>query len=1102
MKSLIRWAINNSPAMNTLLVAVLLVGGFSLLRMRREVFPEFELEIILISVPYPGASPAEVEEGICQKLEEAVASVDRIKKRTAVAKEGAGFLVLELESNVRDVQKVLNEVRSEIDRIPSFPDLAEDPEVKQITFRVPAIRVGVLGPDLDTPEAEWRLREVTEEVRQDLLQLTPVPTSNPLMAALEVLFPRPKGPVVSQANIVAAKDYQIDIEISERTLRKYGLSLRQVADTVRRWNLELPGGQMKTEAQDILLRGKSKSLTGSEIARIPLVTQPNGEVLTVGDLGRVQDAFADTTSISRIGLGTEPDRPGLAISVDRTSSEDLLTMVAAVKQYVARKNPEMPAGYQLAYWNDTSIDVEDRMNMLVRNGLQGLVLVFVVLALFLELRLAFWVALGVPIAVLGAGAVLMWNGETLNMLSMFAFLMALGIVVDDAIVIGENIYEHRKRNKSLVQAAIDGTYEVLPSVAASVGTTIIAFVPLMFVSGVMGKFIAVMPVAVIAMLIVSLIESTFVLPCHLAHPNRVFFGFLGFLLYPFRWVAYLFEWLNRQADRLLEFLIERTYVPTMRWALRYPATVLSLAAALLILAAGFVAAGIVPFVVFPKLDSRNIEAAIAFPDGTPAAYTQAATQRLEEAIVRVDQRLSPGKSMLVLRSVTVGRTMTPGPPGPNAELSGSHVGSVGVELVGAESREATSQQILDEWRKEAGQFPGAESVAFRSENVGPGGTPIEFKLLAPSSQVAQLEAAVEECKAKLASYQGVFDVEDDSRPGKWEYQLRIKDRAQAMGISVADLAETVRAAYYGDEVMRLQRGRHEVKLMVRSPENERRNLASFEDIRVRTGDGAERPLTELAEVTVERGYAEINRVDQMRAVTISADVDDSQGNAFETVNDMKGQFLSDLLARYPHVRVRWEGQQETTTESIQSLLVGFMIAAVAMFVLLTIEFRSYVQPLLILLIIPFGIIGAILGHALMGLDFTLFSLFGMIALTGVVVNDSIVLVDFINTHVDENPSQIEALIEAGRRRFRPVLLTSITTIAGLTPMLLETSFQAQVLVPMATSLCFGLLVATALVLVLVPSFYIVYLRTTGGREALPESKPVAEQTIGSPAQAV
>ncbi len=1107
MKSLIQWAIRNSPAMNTIMVGVLVVGIASLFVLRREEFPEFELEMIRVTVPYPGASPEAVEAGICQRIEEALRSIDYVKKMTTIATEGSGTVVLELEADVPDVQKLLNEVRSEIDRIPSFPVLAEDPDVQQVTLKRSAIQVGIVGPNTVDSQAQLQIRDITERVREELLLL----------------------PSVTTVQIPDAPAYQIDIEITEKTLRKYGLSLTTVADIVRRQNVETPSGNMKTESEEVLLRGKNKRLTGAEIAEIPIVTQSNGVVLTVGDLGVVRDEFADTTSISRInGL------PGLSLSVDASSREDLLSITKEVREYT--KTAKLPPGYSFKVWGDKSVNVRDRLDLLSRNGLQGLALVFLVLAVFLEIRLAFWVALGIPISVLGTCAFLLYSGETLNMLSMFAFLIALGIVVDDAIVIGENIYAHRQKGLSFVKAAIDGTFEVLPSVAASVGTTIIAFMPMMFVSGIMGKFFAVMPLAVISMLVISLVESTFILPCHLAHSknDRRLFSYryyaytrqwdskslslLGLLVgfpftllfdavfYPVKMLESVSVVVNRYSHSFLKFVAERIYVPVLKYSLDRPAVALSVAVSMLLVSVGAIAGGLAPWVIFPKLDTNTITGRVIFPAGTPQHITNEATKKLEAGILQVNEELREKENeqdIVYLTHRKVGSSGSGGGAGnPNQSSGGSHAGNVFVQLIDTSQREVTSLAIVEAWRKAVGEIPGAELLQFGSNSGGPGGNAIEFKLLANSEQMTDLEEVVEKCKDRLAEYPGVYDISDDSRPGKWEYQLRIKDKAKAMGVTQAELADTVRAAYYGAEVMRLQRGRHEIKLMVRYPPDERDSLADFEEIRIKAADGIERPLTELADVNVARSFAEINRIDQKRSITVTADINEEVANARQIVSDLKANYLPEIFASYPTVSVRWEGQQAQSTESIQSLMVGFVIALLAMYVLLTLEFQSYIQPLLVLSIIPFGCIGAIWGHYFMGLYITLFSIMGLVALAGVVVNDSIVLMDFINARVQDGIPVRSALIDAGRRRFRPVLLSSVTTIAGLFPILTETSLQAQILVPMATTLCFGLLLATSLVLVLVPVFFFLYSQLIQlDKQSLESSKqpvlPVAPNSFDS-----
>ncbi len=1071
MQELIRKSIRNTPAMNTLMVSVMVVGAFCLMSMRREVFPEFSLDMIVVQVPYPGASPEEVEEGICQKLEEAVRSIDGIRKQVSIAAEGSGSLQLEL-TKTANTDRVLAEVRSEVDRISTFPVLAEDPEIRQITFRDSAIQIAVVGPDVTGIDSELALRNLAESVREELLRL----------------------PTVSQVNLNGIKNYQIDIEISEDTLRRFGLTLQNVAQIIRQENLDLPAGTIQAESQDVLVRGNNKRVLGSEIAKLPLITRSDGAVLTVGEVATVRDEFEDQTTYTRInGL------PAVAMSVDRTTTEDLLKMTEIVNKYVAEK--KLPEGYQLFTWGDRSIEVRDRLDLLVENGIQGLLLVLVLLGMFLNLRLAFWVALGIPISILGACTVLYMSGQTLNMLSSFSFVMALGIVVDDAIVISENIYMHRQQGKPALQSAIDGTIEVFGSVLSSVATTVIAFIPLLFVSGIMGKFIAIMPFAMIATLTISLLEATFILPCHLAHDvsplpfrKRVIAGVaampaalrltLGWpaaaiilivweLMLPIRLMAALIGKLGRPATASLEWFSSKLYSPVLHYMVRNPAVLFSLCLGMLLITAGMVMGGKVPFIIFPKVDSNTIQSSVSFPDGTSPDVTAAATLKIEQAIQQVSREFeAKGEKVIQLIRRSVGNSSVRTGPAPEQSVVAHNVGSVVVELTDASVRETVSDVIAAEWRKATGSIAGAESLTFGAIQAGPGGTPIEFKLLAARENMEQLQLAVEDVKAKLETYPGVFDIKDDLSPGKWEFRIRVKDQALAMGVPLQEIAQTVRGSYYGEEVMRLQRGRHEVKLMVRYPPEERRSLAAFNDIRIRTSDGYERPITELADVEVQRGYSEINRVNQLRSVTISADVEENVANAAVIVSELRSQFMPELFNKYPALTVRWEGQQEQSVESVQSLAIGLAIALVAMFVLLTLQFTSYYQPLLILAIIPFGLLGAIWGHALLGLPLTLFSLFGMVTLTGIVVNDSIVLIDFINAEVRAGTDVRQAVINSGIRRLRPIFLTSITTIAGLMPLLFEKSFQAQILIPMAVSICFGLLASTLLCLVLVPTFYL------------------------------
>jgi multidrug efflux pump subunit AcrB len=1104
VKSIVQWVVRNGPAVNTLMAAVVLVGVVSLLGLKKELFPEFQLEIVTISVPYPGASPAEVEEGICQKIEEAIRAVDGIKKITATASEGMGSVVAELRSSIGDPQKALNEIRSEIDQIPSFPLLAEDPDVKLLTIREPAIRVAVFGgspiPEGLDAEArrEWQLREdlqlrdLAERVRDDLLEL----------------------PSVSLVEMLAVRDYQIDVEVPEETLRRHNLSLQQLGAIVRRENVELPAGEIKARSSEYLVRGKNKRLTGDEIAQLPVITRPDGAVLRVEDLGTVHDGFTDDARRSWVSFPTplaDPtvgdqaagrEQSTIVLMVQKTRAEDLIDIVGEVGAFV--DGLKLPPGYRAEIFDDQSILVRERLETLTSNALQGLALVFVVLALFLELRLAFWVAMGIPVAI-GISFIVMGSADvTLNMVSTFAFLLALGIVVDDAIVVGENIYRHREMGKSPVRAAVDGTMEVSGPVLASVMTTIFAFLPMFFVSGTLGKVIYIMPIVVCSMLLGSLGESLLILPNHLSHRRAPILGVIGkvlsWLFTPlFAWVWLVqafrnrraevraarpgnpvvtaYHWLRVGVDGGLRWFIERAYEPALRRALNAPVAFVSGLMAIMVGSFGLIASGIVPFVVFPDFDSNYITANVTFPAGTPATVTDEATRRIAGEIAAIHAEIAEQTGQPPVRTITrsVGYAETAGGGGPGAMMSssGSNIGMVFVEMVGGEERPISSFELVNRWREASlPRVTGFDELKFGAGSTGPGGKPIEFQLVGKS--MASLEAVADRCKARLGEYEGIFDVADDSKPGKPEIQLRVKPSAEALGIDTNALAQTVRSTFYGEEVMRLQRGRHEVKLMVRNPPEQRASLANLREIRIRTDGGGEVPLEEVAAVEVRRGYSAINRIDQQRSITLTADVDEAAANAREITQDLQANFLPAVLEEFPDVKVRWEGQERETQESFSSLVVGFVIALFGMFVLLTAQFRSYLQPLFILIIVPFGLVGAIWGHLVMGLPMTLFSFFGLVALSGVIVNDSIVLIDFINSFVAEGHTVRSALREAGKRRFRPVLLTSLTTVAALVPLLAEKSLQVQVLIPMATSLAFGLGFGTVVVLFLVPCLYAIY----------------------------
>lgn len=1078
MKNLFRWIIANTPALNLIVILVLLVGGYAALSLQRETFPNFDIETIMVSVAYPGATPEEVENGICEKIEEYLQSIEGVKKMTSSASEGSGTVTLELRNDVKNVDRTLNEVREAVDRIPSFPELAEDPIVQRAKMQETIMSIGIIGPGDTSAEGMLALREVAEELRDELLQL----------------------PGIALVNLVGTKDYQIDVEIPERTLREYGVSLDQIAKILSQENCQTPGGTIRAPSQEINVRTDNRRYTGEEIGELPIITDKSGAVLTVNDIGFARDEFTDGPALATVykpqtqdapktsnipaDSSTIKGQPVIALGVLRNSTEDLIKMTDTLRAWVKQKQQAgaLPEGYSILTWGDRSEEVRERLQLLTVNGIQGLLIVFVLLTIFLDIKLAFWVALGLPFACCLTCLFMYGQGTTLNMISTFGFIMALGIIVDDSIVAGENIFKHKQMGKNWLSAAVDGIVEVIPSISASVLTTIIAFLPLMFISGIMGKIIYSIPLIMIMMLLASLLECITILPCHLSHRKNLLFTFLYNYFYVFVWILDVVKWTNQRASRGLQWFIQTVYAPTLRVTLKWRVLFVSLCICSLVLTFGLVWSGIVPYVFFPKTDGNSIQCTLQFPNGTPAAVTDQWTQHLERSFWEVAREYElTGKPIALYSFRVVGTSLQ----SRGANIGGSsgggagHTGGVQIELVQGEARTVSSMEIANRWRERAGIIPGADKLTFDTQAFGPHGGAIEFMLTAKAKNKDQLEQAVERCKEKLSEYTGVQDIQDSDVPGKWEFRLSIKENAKAMGVHPSQLAQTMRAAYYGSEVERLQRGRHEVKLMVCYPREERRSLGDFDEIRVRLDDGSEYPITELADIEVVRGYTTIERRGQQRSITVTADVDEEKANAQKILAEFKADFLPKLLTDYPNVKVRWEGHEDMKNESMESMELGFVIALFTMFVILAMEFRSYVQPAIIIAIIPFGVVGAVLFHLIFNQPLSQFSLFGMVALSGIVVNDSIVLIDFMNSGIREGRRPQDVLVEVGQQRFCAVMLTSITTVGGLLPLILETSRQAQMLIPMALTIAGGVTSALVLVLLFVPVLYSYYLDGLG-----------------------
>ena len=1039
MNRLTAWFAENRVAANLLMILILAGGGMTAFQLRQEVFPEFSSEMISITVPYPGAAPEEVEDGVVTRVEDAIQGVEGIQEITSTASEGVGSVRAEVLDGA-DLQRVLADVKNRVDGIASFPEEAEEPIVQELVIRRQVINVAVSGR-----VGERTLKEIGRQVRDDLAA----------------------RPSITQVELEVARPYEISIELPERTLRRYGLTLEGVAQAVRRASLDLPGGSVETEGGEILLRTQGQAYVGRQFERIPLVTRPDGSRLLLGDVATVVDGFADTDQAARFD-----GEPAVLVKVFRVGDQDAIEVAETVERYVAEAGDRLPEGVTLTLWQDDTAILKSRRDLLVENGAYGLALVLLVLATFLRLRLAGWVALGIPISFLGAIWLMPTLDVTINMISLFAFIVVLGIVVDDAIVVGENIYTHYQKGGEGLSAAVGGVQEMAVPVTFAVLTTVAAFSPLLAVPGNTGKIMRVIPLVVIPVLVFSLVESLLVLPSHLSKLYHERGKERGRASRAWR------RFQDGFADRLDRF-IHRAYEPSLERALEWRYLTLALALAVLVVVGGLVAGGWVRFTFLPSVEADNVVAILTMPQGTPTDQTAAAVAKLEEAAREIEREIEEETGDPVFRHVLASTGQQPfrtaqgqNAGGTGTTFSGAHLGEVNVELVGSEQRAITSQEIADRWRRAAGAIPDAVELTFTASLFSVGEA-IDVQLT--GDDLDRLQAAADALKGALGRYAGVYDVSDSFRAGKQELELRITDEAEALGLTLADLAAQARHAFYGAEAQRIQRGREEVKVMVRYPESERRSLGDVENMRVRAPGGGpnqiEVPFATAARAELGRGYASIQRVDRRRAVHVTADVDEETTNANEVLASLQAEVLPKLTADFPGVEWELAGEQEEQQETLGGLARGFGVALLVIYVLLAIPFRSYFQPIVIMSAIPFGLVGAALGHLVMGMDLTILSGFGIVALTGVVVNDSLVMLDFINRSYRGGDTLDHAIREAGKARFRPILLTSLTTFAGLTPLLLEQSLQAQFLIPMAVSLAFGVLFATVITLILVPVLY-------------------------------
>jgi multidrug efflux pump subunit AcrB len=883
---------------------------------------------------------------------------------------------------------------------------------------------------------ERELRSLAEKVRNDLLSQTGI----------------------TVVDLAGARPLEVSIEVPQAALRRYGLTLDEIAQKVREASVELPGGGVKTRGGEILVRMAERRDYGSEFASVVVLSRADGSEVRLGDIAEIDDGFRETDQEAFFD-----GKPAIMVKVFRVGAQTPIAISDTVKEYVEENRPRQPSGVDLAVWSDASEFYADRLDLLMKNAFFGLILVMFVLGAFLELRLAFWVTLGIPISFIGALLILPPLDASINMISLFAFIVTLGLVVDDAIVVGEAVYTQRTRGVGASLSAIRGVREVAVPVFFAVATTIVAFAPMLFVPGPAGKFFRLIPIVVIAVLAISLVESLLILPAHLAHSKGASArGLMG--------------WVHRQQQRFsrrVEWFIEHVYVPLLDRAVRNRYLTLALGVALLVLSGGFVVGGHIKATFLPKVDGDVVVAEVQMPFGTPVEETRQVTRRMiREAHSILEERGGIDRvGRGIFAQVGAVGAMAGGGAPPASVSGGAHTGEVAVFLVPVDDRSFTSTEFTRQWRERIGEVPGVKTLKFHFSTGPAAGAPIDVELSHRDIQV--LEAASTRLAQRLSEYAGVYQIDSGFSEGKEQLDFKLKPGARALGISELDVARQLRSAFFGAEAVRQQRGRDELRAYVRLPDRERRSEHDIEQFMVLTPNGGEVPLRQAVEVERGRSYTEIKRREGRRVVNVTADVDGVSANANEVVADLVTNVLPKFRDEYPGLSFSLEGEQRQQVETMASLGDGFKLALIVIFGILAMAFRSYVQPLIIMLVIPFGLVGALIGHVLMGYDLSLMSMMGVVALAGVVVNDSLILIVTANEYRKAGATWMEALIQGGARRFRPILLTSLTTFFGLIPMIVETSVQARFLIPMAISLGFGVLFATGITLLLVPSAYAV-----------------------------
>ncbi len=1043
----IAYMARNGVAANLLMFFIVAAGFVSLNGLVQEAFPVLAFDFIEVSVLYPGATPEEVEESIVLKIEEQIEALDGVREVSAVAAEGLASVMAGLKTGT-DISRALDDIESAVNRIQTFPAGAERPEIREMTNRQSVIRLVLYG---DVPERA--LKELAFQTEEKIASL----------------------PAVSYVETSGVRNYEISIEVPLRRLRSLGLTLEDISNAVRQASLDLSAGSIETRDAEVRVRTTGQNYSQQDFEDIIVLSRGDGTAVRLGDIAEVRDGFQDLDLITRYN-----GQRAAFVEVYRSSGEQVLDVVEAVKEHLDRQvTPSLPDGVAIEIWNNDAEVYEDRLNLLLENGLMGLILVLVVLTLFLEIRLAVWVALGIGISFVGALAFMLALDVSINTVSLFAFILAVGIVIDDAIVVSEHIHAERQKGTEGVLAAIRGTQRIKGPVIFAVLTTVAAFFPLLFLPGPLGSAISSVSLILISVLLLSLIESLLILPNHLSHLP-------GPEWKPANLVDRFFSRIQSRVDRELRRFVNGPLDRSLRLATAQPVVIIAGGIGMIVVCVALVASGTIGLIFTEAVESDIVTANLEMPEGTPARRTAELARELEAAGYRAIERVSAGRPegaepLLTGVNLTVGMKARQMGGAISQEPSlnpQANIATVEFKLLGAEQRDVSGRVFQQAWREEAGSVPAARSLTFIAEllNVG---LPVQAELSHPDpALLAEIGDAV---VVGLREFEGIFDVQSDHAAGLQEIQLELRPEARSLGLTLDGLARQVRSAFFGDEALRVQRGREDIRVYVRLPADERDAIADVEGYLVRTPAGAEVPLTRVASARFGTSASSIRRKDGQRVLTVTADVDPAIITGGEATGVLVSTILPELANEYPGLTYTFGGQQQQQVESFDALARSFILALLVIYALLAIPLASYTKPVLIMAVIPFGIIGAILGHMIMGLSLSLTtSLWGIIGLSGVVVNDSLMMLDFINERLRNGAPVRAAIIEGAKERFRPIFLTSLTTFVGFAPLIFERSIQARFLTPLAVSVGFGIVFATVILMLILPALATVYFRITTG----------------------